>query len=498
MSELVRPILTLLPDDTWLHSFFFVLPGVVEFLYQQSRRITKHWAVCALFRSLRTLAFGTLLLVAREVYVSFSLSVALVILAYAVSMYGTRALLAAPGGATQSDDLSNLEQSLVDLIRSAKGGSGIVLLALFLFALPGPLMDRWTEITVALKWKHQAQFAGFYVAEHSGGYERQGLRVRFEEGGPEPEQDPFVRLEQADSDSRALALGIGDPIELILKNADVHGPTFRAIAAVYQRSPAVWFARSQGNEPLHPDAARNKSFVISTGTTNVDRELELWLRENQIPFEDVESEVFFRLPKNARAAKRVRLRRQDLDSLLFFLAGEVDIWSGYASNELVRAREIVRSDEVVEFSRKLEEIPYGDIIFARGSDLAAHEDAIRRFWLATRAGWQHALDPRNETEVVKIVSDYQGSVDEADELAMLQTLRSFAATGESSGSFGRMDPDAWRLLLDRVQTHLMSSRKVTLHADQLYDLRFLRSRDEKEVDARSRPLPRAPDLTDRQ
>jgi len=36
-----------------------------------------------------------------------------------------------------------------------------------------------TKVTVQLKWEHQAQFAGIYVAKEKGLYEEQGLYVNY-------------------------------------------------------------------------------------------------------------------------------------------------------------------------------------------------------------------------------------------------------------------------------------------------------------------------------
>ena len=39
--------------------------------------------------------------------------------------------------------------------------------------------------TVRLKWFHQAQFAGFYVAKEKGYYQAAGLDIDIQPGGPD-------------------------------------------------------------------------------------------------------------------------------------------------------------------------------------------------------------------------------------------------------------------------------------------------------------------------
>ena len=49
---------------------------------------------------------------------------------------------------------------------------------------PSPTGTALTQITVLLRWTHNAQFAGFYAADQNGYYAEEGLRVAFVEGGP--------------------------------------------------------------------------------------------------------------------------------------------------------------------------------------------------------------------------------------------------------------------------------------------------------------------------
>ena len=61
------------------------------------------------------------------------------------------------------------------------------------------------RLRVQLHWQHQAQFAGFYVAQARRHFEREGLVVELVEGGPGI--DPFARLKKGEVDVAVGWLG---------------------------------------------------------------------------------------------------------------------------------------------------------------------------------------------------------------------------------------------------------------------------------------------------
>ena len=97
-------------------------------------------------------------------------------------------------------------------------------------ATPAPEL---TPITVQLSWTNQAEFAGLYAADQLGYFADEGLQVSFLEGGSE------VNFITPVVDGRAQ-FGIAQPADVILARAD--GVPVRSVAAIYRRSPIVFFA----------------------------------------------------------------------------------------------------------------------------------------------------------------------------------------------------------------------------------------------------------------
>jgi len=76
------------------------------------------------------------------------------------------------------------------------------------------------EVTVQLKWHHQAQFAGFYAADQNGYYTAEGLRVNFIEGGPEVDVhnsvlDGTAQFAVAAADTLIVSRSEGKPLGAI-------------------------------------------------------------------------------------------------------------------------------------------------------------------------------------------------------------------------------------------------------------------------------------------
>src|SRR3989344_1272101 len=100
-----------------------------------------------------------------------------------------------------------------------------------------------TKVTVQLKWVHQAQFAGIYVAKERGLYEEEGLDVTIDHGGPNAPPLPPVLSNRAE-------FGVAGADDVLVAVSE--GKSVRAIAAIYQESPVVYFAlKESGIETPH-------------------------------------------------------------------------------------------------------------------------------------------------------------------------------------------------------------------------------------------------------
>ena len=76
--------------------------------------------------------------------------------------------------------------------------------------IPITSQDRELEkVSLQLKWHHQFQFAGYYVAKYKGYYREEGLDVELIEGGPKATYESVL--------SGRVNYGVGDSKILLAK-----------------------------------------------------------------------------------------------------------------------------------------------------------------------------------------------------------------------------------------------------------------------------------------
>jgi len=107
------------------------------------------------------------------------------------------------------------------------------------------------QISLQLKWKHQFQFAGFYMALEKGYYRDAGLDVHLIEGGAGQDAVQFT-LEHNN------AYAVTDSGALL---ARANGKPIKALAAIFQHSPLVLMVlKSSGIN--HPADLRGKRIML--------------------------------------------------------------------------------------------------------------------------------------------------------------------------------------------------------------------------------------------
>jgi ABC-type nitrate/sulfonate/bicarbonate transport system substrate-binding protein len=91
------------------------------------------------------------------------------------------------------------------------------------------------RVVLQLKWFHQFQFSGYYIAKHLGYYEEAGLDVEIREGSPTLDVTEEVLSGKAD-------FGVGTS-SLILDHAA--GKPVVVLGVIYQHSPFALTMRSE-------------------------------------------------------------------------------------------------------------------------------------------------------------------------------------------------------------------------------------------------------------
>ena len=211
------------------------------------------------------------------------------------------------------------------------------------------------EVTVQLTWLHQAQFAGLYAAEQQGYYASEGLKVT------------LLPLAEQGSDRIApVVTGTGDfgiVTGIGMVRARAQGQPVKAIATIYRRYPLAYLT------------------MAGSGIT----------RPQDLPGHTIRDQG-----SSGRMTLLAMLKQVDIDPGLVesidmsfdmapFSAGEVDIWPGFITNELLSAREQGYELNLLlpeDYGVRL----YGDTLFTTDQLIQEDPDLVLRFLKATLKG----------------------------------------------------------------------------------------------------------------
>ena len=269
------------------------------------------------------------------------------------------------------------------------------------------------KVTAYLKWVHQAQFAGMYMAKEKGFYKEIGLDV---------ELVPF-QFGDSTIDSvlgNANSFGVTGSTELI--SAVAEGKNIKAIATIYQKSPYTLYSLKESNI-INPKDMIGKRVGVQPGTDG-PLLFGVMLDTLGIDISDIDLEDI------GYAADEL-------------IAGDVDISMGYIINEPQQAIEAgyeVNNMLMADYGATL----YGDILFATDSMISENPELVSKFVKSTIKGWQYAVS--NIDEAVQIVLKYAANRTLSHEKYMLQQSIPLINTGEYP--IGWMAKDKWQNDID--------------------------------------------------
>ncbi|WP_338114204.1 diguanylate cyclase [Thiorhodococcus mannitoliphagus] len=296
--------------------------------------------------------------------------------------------------------------------RAAHSGCSGLLARLTLFclavcvALPALALDR---VTLQLKWRHQFQFAGYYIALEKGYYRDAGLEVRFLEAGPHT--DPVAEVI-----SGRAQFGVGSS-ELLLSR-QTHPVV--ALAPIFQHSPFELLVRADRASNLHELVGQ--PIMMETGSAEI---LALFEKEG------VERD---KLVINSHSL--------GVDALL---NGQVAAMSAYSTTEPYLLRQA--GLDYNEFSARAGGIDfYGDILFTTESELRSHPERTRAFLAASLEGWQYAM--RHIDESIELIMAKYNSQERTRAHYRFEAEETQRLMQPDLVAIGHVNPGRWRHIAD--------------------------------------------------
>ncbi len=248
----------------------------------------------------------------------------------------------------------------------------IGLIALFIVCLSPPSVfgepkgskDNAEAVILQLKWFHQFQFAGYYMAVEKGYYKDNGLLVFIKEGGPNTLVDKEVLEGRADYGVLAS--------ELIEKR--LNGSELVLLAAIMQHSIRALIVRSD-SEIYSP-----ADLVGRTTMLNLNEQAEFL---EMFKFEGINPKVLIIIQKEKDAVEQL-------------INGNIAAMNGSIANQpfVFKKRGVeVRLIRPITYGIDF----YGDSLFTSEAEAGSHPDRVERFISASLQGWGYALDNIDET-----------------------------------------------------------------------------------------------------
>jgi len=294
--------------------------------------------------------------------------------------------------------------------------------------------EPFDKVTVQLKWRHQAQFAGLYVAQEKGYFAEEKIDIEFNEGGPNIDNVGEVTSGNAQ-------FGITAPDHIIKER--LAGKEICAIAVVFRRNPLVFISKEGSG------IERPADFLNHTVATSKDSRVQLQAMMEKLGLDFNQ------------------LKHVPYDSTYkSFLNGDIEIQSRYITTSLQQFMSAGNKVNIIlpsDYGIHL----YADTLFTSDKLVKNDPDLVLRFLRATLNGWRYAVE--NPEEAVEITLKFARKKDREVQAKMHEAQLPLIHTGEDQ--IGWMKPEIWDGMHKLLLEYKVISQPVDM--EKVYTTRFL-------------------------
>jgi ABC-type nitrate/sulfonate/bicarbonate transport system substrate-binding protein len=299
---------------------------------------------------------------------------------------------------------------------------------------------------VQLKWLHQAQFAGNYVAKEKGFYQREGIEIsnfyRFDFNSV------LWPIDQVENKEVEFAITGGE--ELIKAKAEGKADHVKAIAVIYRTNPACLYSLKESGI-VSPKDLIGKTIGIERAEDGTDTNVGILYQT-----------MLKRMGIDRSKMKEVSIG-YNADELL---QGKTDVSSGYVTNEpqqVIEAGKEVNVILMAEYGANL----YADVLITHDDLIESNPRLVEGFVRATIDGWYYALE--HEDEALDVILKYAPESNRPHQRYMLQQSSPLISNGEER--IGVMKSEEWQKGITLLKDAGIIKGEVNV--DDLYTSRFV-------------------------
>jgi len=221
-------------------------------------------------------------------------------------------------------------------------------------------------VTLQLKWMHQFQFAGFYMAAEKGFYRDAGFEVDIRAG--EVGKMPVDALLNGHAD-----FVVADPGVLLTRAG---GAPVKVVAAIFQHSPLALIVRNDSGINSFSDLRGKRVMLVPGLNADIDAAM------------------------GAAGLASADFIRQDTSfDIRDLVNGKTDAFAGYITDQPhqlelmgIPYRILHPNQQGIDF--------YGDVLITTDENIKEQPEKVRAFTQASLRGWQYALAHIDETIAV--------------------------------------------------------------------------------------------------
>lgn len=253
------------------------------------------------------------------------------------------------------------------------------------------------EVTVQLSWVHQGQFAGLYAAEEQGFFADEGLQVILAPRST-PNTDVIAQVLEGKAD-----FGLTSGLRMLTARSQAQ--PVAAVAVIYRRSPKVFMTLAGSGISSPYDFPGHTVRAMASGINDIDfQAMMAHLGIDPDSIRQVESGF----------------------DLAPFFEGEVDIWPGFITDEVLVSRELGYEVNVI-FPHDYRIHTYHEVLFTSDQLVRENPELVLRFLRAVLKGWRWAVE--NLQEAAELALKFDGTLDAKHELAALRASVPLIHTG---------------------------------------------------------------------
>jgi len=272
--------------------------------------------------------------------------------------------------------------------------------------------ENLTPVSLQLIWKHQFQFAGYYMAKQKGFYRRAGIDLSIHEF--EKNEDPAETVLKGERD---FALG-----RSTILAQRINGAKIVALLATFQNSPLMLLTTEKSGISLPADLQGKR--IMMTPDAEKQVELLAMLRQSGISESDFE--------------------RQDHSfNINDLIEGKTDAMASYISNEPFQLKEKGIGYTMIR-PEKFGFSMYSDLLFTSESLLQEKPELVEAFRQATIEGWLYAFSHIEETADL-IIAQYN-SQNRSKAALIFEGEQLAAVAFDKEGRFGSIEQEKLRVI----------------------------------------------------